>query len=41
LKRLNHRKEDYLSSLSRFKEKTIRSNFLVDMTDSMMAITSN
>jgi len=41
LRRLNQRKEDYLSSLNRLKEKAIRSSFTLDMTDDMIAMASN
>jgi len=36
LRRLNQRKEDYLSCLNRLKEKAIRSSFPLDMTNDMM-----
>ena len=35
------RKDDYLSSLNRLKEKAIRSKFLLNMTNDMIALTSN
>jgi len=41
LRRLNQRKEDYLSSLNRLKEKAIRSSFPLDMTNDMIATASN
>jgi len=41
LRRLNQRKADYLSSLNRLKEKAIRSNFPLDMTNDMIAMASN
>jgi len=41
LRRLNQRKEDYLSSLNRLKEKAICSNFPLDMTNDMIAVVSN
>jgi len=41
LRRLNQRKKDYLSSLNRLKEKAIRSNFPVDMTNDVIATASN
>jgi len=40
LRRLNQRKEDYLSSLNRLKEKAIRSSFPLDMTNDMIAMAS-
>ena len=39
--RSNQRKEDYLNSLNWLKEKAIFSNFTLDMTNDMIAITSN
>ena len=39
--RLSLSKEDYLSSLNRLKEKAIRSNFSLDMTNEMIALVSN
>jgi len=41
LRRLNQRKEDYLSNLNRLKEKTIRSNIPLDTTNDMIAMASN
>jgi len=41
LRRLKERKEDYLSSLNRLKDKAIRSNFPLDMTNDMIATASN
>jgi len=41
LRRLNQRKVDYVSSLNRLKEKAIRSNFPLDMTNDTIAMASN
>ena len=41
LRRLNQRKDDYLSSLNRLKEKAIRSKFPLNMTNDMIALASN
>jgi len=41
LRRLNQRKDDYLSSLNRLKEKVIRSKFPLNMTNDMIALASN
>ena len=41
LRRLNQRKDDYLSSLNRLKEKTIRSKFPLNMINDMIALASN
>jgi len=41
LRRLNQRKDDYLSSLNRIKEKAIRSKFPLNMTIDMIALASN
>jgi len=41
LRHLNQRKEDYLSSLNLLKEKAIRSNVPLAMTNDMIAMTSN
>jgi len=41
LRRLNQRKENYLSSLNRLKETAIRSSFPLDMTNDMIAMASN
>ena len=38
LRRLNQRKDDYLSSLNRLKEKAIRSEFPLNMTNDMIAL---
>ena len=40
LRRLNQRKNDYLSTLNRFKEKAIRSKFPLNMTNNMIALES-
>jgi len=39
--RLNERKDDYLSSLNRLKEKAIRSKFPLNMTNDMLALASD
>jgi len=39
--RLNQRKDDYLSSLNRLKEKAIRSKFRLNVTSDMIALASN
>jgi len=41
LRRFNQRKEDYFSGLNRLKEKAIRSNFHLNMTNDMIALASN
>jgi len=41
LRRLNQRKDDYLSSLNRLKEKAIRSKFPLNMTNDMVSLASN
>ena len=41
LRRLNQRKDDYLSSLNRLKEKAIRSKFPMNTTNDMIALASN
>jgi len=41
LRRLNQRKDDYLSSLNRLREKAIRSKFPLNMTNDMIALASN
>ena len=41
LSSLNRLKHDYLSSLNRLKEKTIRSKFPFNMTNDMIALASN
>jgi len=41
LRRLNQRKDDYLSSLNRLKEKAIRSKFPLNMTIDMIALAFN
>jgi len=41
LRRLNQRKDYYLSSLNRLKEKAIRSKFPLNMTNDMIALASN
>ena len=41
LRRLNQRKNDYLSSLNRLKEKAIRSKFPLNMTNDMITLASN
>ena len=41
LRRLNQRKDDYLSSLNRLKEKAIRSKSPLNMTNDMIALASN
>ena len=41
LRRLNQRKDGYLSSLNRLKEKAIRSKFPLNMTNDMIALASN
>ena len=41
LRRLSQRKDDYLSSLNRLKEKAIRSKFPLNMTNDMIALASN
>jgi len=41
LRHLNQRKDDYLSSLNRLKEKAIRSKFPLNMTNGMIALASN
>jgi len=41
LRHLNQRKQDYLSSLNRLKEKAIHSRFPLDMTNDMIAMVSN
>jgi len=41
LRRFNQRKDDYLSSLKRLKEKAIRSKFPLNMTNGMIALASN
>ena len=41
LRRGNQRKDDYLSSLNRLKEKAIRSKFPLNMTNDMIALASN
>lgn len=38
---VNQRKEDYLTSLSRLKEKAILSNFPLDMKNDMITMPSN
>jgi len=40
-RRLNQRKDDYLSSLNRLKEKAKRSKFPLNMTNDMIALASN
>ena len=40
LRRLNQRKDDYLSSLNRLKEKAIRSKFPLNTTNDMIALAS-
>ena len=41
LRRLNQRKDDYLSSLNRLEEKAIRSKFPLNMTNDMIVLASN
>ena len=41
LRRLNQRKDDYLSSLNRLKEKAIHSKFPLNMTNDMIALAFN
>jgi len=41
LRRLNQRRDDYLSSLNRLKEKAIRSKLPLNMTNDMIALASN
>jgi len=41
LRRLNQRKDDYLSSLNWLKEKAIRSKFPLNMTNDMIALAFN
>ena len=41
LRRLNQRKDDYLSTLNRLKQKAIRSKFPLNMTNDMIALASN
>jgi len=41
LRRLNQRKDDYLSSLNRLKEKAIRSKFPLNLTNDIIALASN
>ena len=41
LRHLNQRKDDYLSSLNRRKEKAIRSKFPLNMTNGMIALASD
>ena len=41
LRRLNQRKDDYLSSLNRLKEKAIRSKFPLNMANDKIALASN
>jgi len=41
LRRLNQRKDDYLSSLNRLKEKAISAKFPLNMTNDMIALASN
>ena len=41
LRRLNQRKDDHLNSLNRLKEKAIRSKFPLNMTNDMIALSSN
>jgi len=41
LRRLNQRKDVYLSSLKRLKEKAIRSKFPMNMTNDLIALASN
>jgi len=41
LRRLNQRKEGYLNSLNRFREKAIRSNVMLEMTNDMIAMPWN
>ena len=40
LRRLNQRKDDYLSSLNRLKEEAIRSKFPLNMTNNMIALSN-
>ena len=41
LRRLNQRKDDYLSSLNRLREEAIRSKFPLNITNDMVELASN